>query len=74
MKPASHPGAPRKVRVLVNPKSGPGSSFDALWGLVEKHWSGDRADVSYQFSHDVADGQRKAALGMVEMPDRQLSR
>ena len=61
MKPASHPGAPRKVRVLVNPKSGPGSSFDALWGLVEKHWSGDRADVSYQFSHDVADGQRKAA-------------
>lgn len=49
----------RKVRVLVNPKSGVGSSFDSFWGLVEKYWSGEQIDVSYQFSNDVADGKRK---------------
>ena len=49
----------RKVRVLVNPKSGAGASFGSFWGLVEKHWGGDPIDVSYQFSNDVADGKRK---------------
>ena len=59
----------RKVRVLVNPKSGLGASFDSFWGVVEKHWSGDDVDVSYQFSNDVADGQRKALRAVDERVD-----
>ncbi len=49
----------RQVRVLVNPKSGLGTSFDSFWGAVEERFGAD-ADVTYQFSHDVADGRRKA--------------
>ena len=49
----------RQVRVLVNPKSGLGTSFESFWGAVEEHFGGD-ADVTYQFSRDVADGRRKA--------------
>ncbi len=59
----------RKVRVLVNPKSGVGSSFDSFWGLVEKHWSGEQIDVSYQFSNDVADGKRKTERAVQEGVD-----
>jgi diacylglycerol kinase family enzyme len=72
MKTSQPAGGLRKVRVLVNPKSGLGASFDALWGLVEKHWGGARADVSYQFSHDVADGQRKAARALADGVDTLL--
>ena len=49
----------RKVRVLVNPKSGLGMSFDDFWKNVERHWGGIQADVTYQFSTDIADGRRK---------------
>ena len=50
---------PRRVRVLVNPKSGLGTSFDVLREAVETHF-GRTADIAYQFSRDVADGRRKA--------------
>ena len=50
---------PRRVRVLVNPKSGLGTSFDVLREAVETHF-GRTADVAYQFSRDVDDGRRKA--------------
>ena len=50
----------RKIRVLVNPKSGIGTSFDSFWGLVEKYWGGRHANVTYQFSNDIADGRLKA--------------
>ncbi len=49
----------RKVRVLVNPKSGLGASVDSFWDLVEKHWGGRNVEVTYQFSNDVEDGRRK---------------
>ena len=52
-------GPARQVRVLVNPRSGLGFSFDSFWGLVEDHFGRAGADVTYQFSHDVADGKRK---------------
>ena len=51
---------PRKVRVLVNPKSGLGTSFDSFWGVIEEQFGRRGADVTYQFSNDVADGRRKA--------------
>jgi diacylglycerol kinase (ATP) len=54
------PSDTRRVRVLVNPKSGIGASFDAFWGLVERHWGGPDTDVTYQFSNDIDDGRRKA--------------
>jgi diacylglycerol kinase (ATP) len=54
------PNQIRKVRVLVNPRSGIGSSFDAFWGLVERHWGNPDTDVTYQFSNDIDDGRRKA--------------
>ena len=50
---------PRRVRVLVNPKSGLGTSFDVLREAVETRF-GPAADVAYQFSRDVDDGRRKA--------------
>jgi diacylglycerol kinase (ATP) len=69
MKPGLPINAPRKVRVLVNPKSGVGASFDSFWGLVEKHWGGAQIDVSYQFSNDVADGQRKTRRAIQDGAD-----
>jgi diacylglycerol kinase (ATP) len=54
------PNQVRKVRVLVNPKSGIGASFDAFWGIVERHWGNPDTDVTYQFSNDIDDGRRKA--------------
>lgn len=69
MKAGEHNGALRKVRVLINPKSGLGASFDAFGGVVEKFWGGEEVDVRYQFSHDVADGKRKALRAVKEESD-----
>ena len=60
MKPGPPTDSLRRVRVLVNPKSGLGFSFDSFWGIVEEQFVPFGADVSYQFSRDVADGRRKA--------------
>lgn len=62
----------RKVRVLVNPKSGIGTSFDSFWGLVEKHWGGPDTDVTYQFSNDIGDGRRKAERAVQDGVDTLL--
>jgi diacylglycerol kinase (ATP) len=59
----------RKVRVLVNPKSGLGTSFDSFWGIIEERFGGKEADVSYQFSHTVADGKRKTERAIQEGVD-----
>ena len=60
MKPERQGNDPRKVRVLANPRSGLGTSFDSFWGIIEEQFGQPGADVSYQFSNDVADGRRKA--------------
>jgi diacylglycerol kinase (ATP) len=62
----------RKVRLLVNPKSGVGAALDSLWGLVEKHWGGRHGDVTFQFSNDVADGKRKAERAIQDGVDTVL--
>lgn len=62
----------RRVRVLVNPKSGLGTSFDAFWGVFERCWSGPDVDISYQFSNSVVDGKRKAARAVAEGVDTLL--
>lgn len=60
MKPGRQRSVARRVRVLVNPKSGLGASFDSFWGIIERQFGPQGADVSYQFSNDVDDGRRKA--------------
>lgn len=69
MKPARSAVEAPKVRVLVNPKSGLGMSFDDFWQHVERHWGGSRAEVTYQFSTDVADGRRKTERAVREGVD-----
>ena len=66
MKSARQGNDPRRVRVLVNPKSGLGTSFDSFWGLIEDQFGRQGADVSYQFSNDVGDGRRKAERAVRE--------
>lgn len=50
----------RKIRVLINPKSGVAWSFGAMQEVLERCWNMPEVDLSYQFSRHVADGQAKA--------------
>ncbi len=65
-------GKNRRVRVLVNPRSGLGADFNSFWKLVEEHFGGNRADVTYQFSNDIADGRRKAQHALLDGVDTLL--
>ncbi len=51
--------AKRRVRVLVNPKSGTGSSLGSITKAVEDTWAAQGIDVSYQISRSVEDGRAK---------------
>ncbi len=59
----------RKIRVLINPNSGLGTSFDSFWGVMETCFRDEHTEVTYQFSHDVADGQKKARRAVQEGVD-----
>ncbi len=72
MRANEHSRAPRQVRVLVNPKSGLGTSFDSFWGVVEKHFGANGADITYQFSNDIDDGRRKAGRAVRDGVDALL--
>ncbi|NCC50347.1 MAG: diacylglycerol kinase family lipid kinase [Spartobacteria bacterium] len=50
----------RKVRVLINPKSGLAWSFGAMQEVLERAWDMPDVDLSYQFSRSIEDGQAKA--------------
>ena len=49
----------QRVLVLVNPRSGPFNTFNALRRAVEQHWEADGIEVFYQFSLSAEDGVRK---------------
>ena len=66
------PGSPRQVRVLVNPRSGLGFAFDTFWSEIEEQFGRAGAEVAYQFSNAVADGQRKAASAIAAGVDTLL--
>ncbi|MDD4736433.1 MAG: diacylglycerol kinase family protein [Kiritimatiellae bacterium] len=51
--------AVRKVRVLINPKSGLVWSFGAMQAAFERFWSDEHLDLTYQFSRSPADGKAK---------------
>ncbi len=50
----------KSVRVLMNPNAGRGLSIDAMVRSLEEAWAGPGVELSYQFTHDVEDGRRKA--------------
>lgn len=50
----------RRVRVLINPKSGLSWTMGATIELLERSWKDSGADVTYQVSHSAVDGCRKA--------------
>ena len=62
-------GSRQKFRVLINPKSGTGTEFESFWGLVESGLNHTHSEVTYQFSHSVADGQQKARRAVQEEVD-----
>jgi len=51
---------PKRVRVLVNRRSGLPWSFKAVQEAFDHHWDTPCNDLSYQFCHDPEDGRVKA--------------
>jgi diacylglycerol kinase (ATP) len=49
----------KSVRVLVNPKSGLGGSVGPILQAIESAWQAGGREITYQFSHDPADGRAK---------------
>lgn len=50
----------RKVRLLINPRSGIGQSFRSLRMAVDRHLEKEDIDVAYQFTQSKEDGIEKA--------------
>jgi YegS/Rv2252/BmrU family lipid kinase len=48
-----------KVRVLINPNSGPGSSFLRTRDALLEHWDLPGTNLTFQFSKSKADSRRK---------------
>ena len=74
MKGASNPqmNPPRKIRVLLNPRSGFGLALSRVLGAVQEHWDRDDCEVSYQFSRNAEDGRGKARRAIDEGVDTLL--
>jgi diacylglycerol kinase family enzyme len=49
----------KSVRVLVNPRSGLGGGLGPTLQAIESAWRDEGCEVTYQFSHDPADGRAK---------------
>ncbi len=54
----------RKVRVMINPNSGPISVLGRLYQVCEKHWNVDGIDMTYQISRSAEDGRAKVRRAM----------
>ena len=62
-------GQTRRVRVLVNRRSGLARSFATLERAVAAFWERPGTDVSYQFCRDTVDGVAKAKRAAAEGVD-----
>jgi diacylglycerol kinase (ATP) len=60
---------PRKVRVLINPKSGLPRFFTTMRLAFDRHWEGEGVDLSYQFTQSKEDGIAKASRAVREGVD-----
>ncbi len=59
----------RKVRVLINPKSGVIWSFGAMQSAFERIWCDPTIDLTYQFSRSPDDGREKALRAVEDGAD-----
>lgn len=59
----------RRVRALINPRSGLFRSHAELFEVLDRFWHGDRVEMAYMFSHSAADGQAKARRAVAEGVD-----
>jgi len=59
----------RKVRVLINPKSGLPRSFATLRQALDRFWDVAGVDLSYQFTQSKEDGIAKAERAVAEGVD-----
>lgn len=62
----------RKIRLLINPRSGLGQSFRGLRSAVDRHFEKPGMDVSYQFTQSKEDGTAKAQRAVDEGVDTVL--
>ncbi len=62
----------RKVRVLINPKSGLPRFFTTMRLAFDQHWEGEGVDLSYQFTQSKDDGISKAQRAVEEGVDTVL--
>jgi YegS/Rv2252/BmrU family lipid kinase len=53
-----------RLRVIVNPKSGFGPSMGSLAAAVEAAWKDETDEITYEFSHDIADSKTKIDLAI----------
>lgn len=56
----------RRIRVLINPRSGLGVSLRILLDTFQEVWDGDGREVTYQFSRSASDGCDKARRAVDE--------
>jgi len=61
---------PRRIRVLVNRKSGLGRSFDSVQRAIDNCWNKPEIELTYQFCRDAADGSAKARYAAEQRIDR----
>ncbi len=59
----------RKVRVLINPKSGLPRLFNTMRQALDRFWDVDGIDLSYQFTQSKEDGVAKARRAVAEGVD-----
>ena len=59
----------RKVRVLINPKSGLPRLFNTMRQALDRFWDVDGVDLSYQFTQSKEDGVAKAGRAVAEGVD-----
>jgi YegS/Rv2252/BmrU family lipid kinase len=56
----------RRVRVLVNRRSGLRWSFESVRKAFDRHWEGHDVDLAYQFCQSAPDGMAKARRAVEE--------
>lgn len=62
----------RKVRVLINRKSGMGTLLDPLFKAFDRYWEKPGCEVSYQFTQSKEDAVRKTRAAIADGVDALL--
>lgn len=59
----------RKVRVMINPNSGPYQFMGRLYKALETYWNVPGIDLTYQISRSAEDGREKARRAVADNVD-----